>query len=253
VGLPAALNEILSIARKHNLVVIEDAACAVGSEYEGRRIGRPHGALACFSFHPRKILTTGEGGMITTEDAELAGRLRKLRQHAMSVSDLARHQANDIVIESYEEVGYNFRMTDLQAALGLVQLGRMNDFLARRRTLATRYSGKLAKLGWLCPPLEPAQCRHNYQSYMVRLGLASPISRDTLMRELLARGIATRRGVMAIHLERPSRNSVWDNRLPETSSAANDTLILPLFHQMSEEEQDYVVECIDRVGKQYAR
>jgi perosamine synthetase len=253
VGLPADLNEILAIARKHNLVVIEDAACAAGSEYEGSRIGRPLGALACFSFHPRKILTTGEGGMITTQDPELANRLRRLRQHAMSVSDLARHQANDIVIESYDEVGYNFRMTDMQAALGLVQLGRMNDFLARRRALAARYSSKLAKLGWLIPPAEPAECRHNFQSYMVRLQPGSPISRNTLMRELLARGIATRRGVMAIHHEPPYRNSKWDDRLPETNSAADETFILPLFHQMSQEEQDYVVECIESAGKQYAR
>lgn len=253
VGLPAALNEILAIARKRNLIVIEDAACAVGSEYEGTRIGRPEGALACFSFHPRKILTTGEGGMITTQDKELSQRLRRLRQHAMSVSDLARHKAEDIVIESYDEVGYNFRMTDMQAALGLVQLGRMNEFLARRRALASRYATKLSKLGWMTPPSEPANCRHNFQSYMVRLNPGSPISRNDLMRELLARGIATRRGVMAIHHEPPYRNSQWDKRLPETNAAADETFILPLFHQMTEEDQDYVVECIDNAGNQAAR
>ena len=147
VGQPAAMNEILEVARKHSLPVVEDAACAIGSEYLGRRIGAPHGVMAIFSFHPRKILTTGEGGMITTADAELAARLRGLRQHAMSVSDVARHSASQIVFEEYNEVGYNYRMTDLQAAVGLVQLGRLDGFLARRRYLAGRYTERLQSLG----------------------------------------------------------------------------------------------------------
>jgi len=252
VGLPAAMNKILPIATRHNLVMIEDAACAVGSEYARCRIGRPYGSLACFSFHPRKILTTGEGGMITTEDADLAGRLRRLRQHAMSVSDLERHQANDIVFETYGEVGFNFRMTDMQAALGLVQLGRINDFVATRRALAERYSNKLTNLRWLTPPSEPPECRHNFQSFMVRVAADSPITRNALMKELLVRGVSTRRGVMAIHREPPYRNSQWEGRLPETDSAADNTLILPLFHQMNDEEQDYVVECIENIGEQHA-
>ena len=140
IGLPAALDEINEIANRHGLLVIEDAACAIGSEYKGHRIGRPHSLMACFSFHPRKILTTGEGGMITTADAELAARLRRLRQHAMTVSDVARHSSQKVVIESYDEVGYNYRMTDMQAAVGLVQLQRLNDMLNRRRMLAERYS-----------------------------------------------------------------------------------------------------------------
>jgi perosamine synthetase len=253
VGLPAALNKILSIAAKHSLVVIEDAACAVGSEYEGRRIGRPHGRLACFSFHPRKVLTTGEGGMITTDVAELAGRLRRLRQHAMSVSDLARHHAQDIVIESYGEIGFNYRMTDLQAALGLIQLRRMDEFLSRRRHFANRYSKVLAKSGWLTPPFEPAECRHNFQSYMVRLRPNAPVSRNTLMQELLARGISTRRGIMAIHREPPYQDSKWEKRLPETGPAAEETIILPLFHQMTEEEQDYVMESVLEIGAKNAK
>src|SRR5260370_1536674 len=121
-GLPAHLNELSAIAARHNIVLIEDAACAIGAEYRGKKLGAPHSLMACFSFHPRKILTTGEGGMITTNDANVAGRLRPLRQHALTVSDVARHNAKSAALERYDEVGYNFRMTDMQAAVGLIQL-----------------------------------------------------------------------------------------------------------------------------------
>ena len=127
IGLPSALSEICEIATRHGLVVVEDAACAIGSEYNHQRIGLPHTAMACFSFHPRKILTTGEGGMITTANEELAVRLRKLRQHSMTVSDLTRHSSTQVVTESYDEVGYNYRMTEMQAALGLVKLQRLKE------------------------------------------------------------------------------------------------------------------------------
>jgi len=244
IGLPVALNEILEIATRHGLVVVEDAACAIGSEYNHQRIGLPHSALACFSFHPRKILTTGEGGMITTANEELAVRIRKLRQHAMTVSDLARHSSTQVVTESYDEVGYNYRMTDLQAALGLVQLQRLDDMLDRRRKLASRYSEHLSQIEWLTPPAEPIDCRHNFQSYMVRLNGNSPIGRDELMQELLNRGISTRRGIMAIHREAPYRDARWDDRLPQTEYITDNTIILPLFHTMTEEEQSYVIDCI---------
>ena len=247
VGLPSALCEICEIATRHGLAVVEDAACAIGSEYKHQRIGLPHTAMACFSFHPRKILTTGEGGMITTANEELAIRIRKLRQHAMTVSDLARHSSTQVVTESYDEVGYNYRMTDLQAALGLVQLQRLNDMLARRRWLAARYSEHLLQMDWLVPPVEPTGCRHNFQSYMVRLNSDSPISRDELMQELLDRGISTRRGIMAIHREVPYRDVRWNNRLPQTDCIADNTIILPLFYTMTEEDQDYVIDCIAHV------
>lgn len=244
IGLPAALDEILEIARRNNLTVIEDAACAIGSEYGDRLIGAPRGKLACFSFHPRKILTTGEGGMITTADSEVAARLRRLRQHAMSVSDAVRHSASRVMIESYDEVGYNYRMTDLQAAIGIVQLGRLEEMLARRRFLASRYTERLRELGWLNPPCVPDNCRHNYQSYMARLSPESPVTRDALMQALLDKGISTRRGIMAMHRETPHRDDRWETSLPETNAAVEETIILPLFHQMTETEQDYVIGCI---------
>jgi dTDP-4-amino-4,6-dideoxygalactose transaminase len=253
IGLPTPLTEISDIASRHGLLVIEDAACAIGAEYRGRRIGLPHTSMACFSFHPRKVLTTGEGGMITTADGELAARLRRLRQHAMTVSDLARHSSNKVVIESYDEVGYNYRMTDLQAAIGLAQLQRLEEMLTKRRALALRYSSRLSSLSWLVTPQQPTECRHSFQSYMVRLEKEAPITRDQLMQELLNRGVSSRRGIMAIHRELPYRGEKWDFRLPVTNLVTDTTVILPLFYEMTEEEQDYVIECLEQVSDTASR
>ena len=250
IGLPAALDEIAEIARRHGLVVIEDAACAIGAEYHGKRIGLPYSSMACFSFHPRKILTTGEGGMITTADSNVADRLRKLRQHAMGVSDLARHNSSKVVTETYDEVGYNYRMTDLQASVGLVQLRRLDDMLARRRALAARYSERLSALPWLVVPRVPDGSLHNFQSYMVRLTREAPVSRDELMQGLLDRGVSSRRGIMAIHREAPYHGGAWDARLPITNRVTDTSLVLPVFHEMTNEEQDHVAESIEEIAVQ---
>jgi dTDP-4-amino-4,6-dideoxygalactose transaminase len=250
IGLPCALREISEVASRHGLVVVEDAACAIGSEYEGKRIGSPHSSMACFSFHPRKILTTGEGGMVTTADGEAAARMRRLRQHGMNVSDLARHSATQVVLESYDEVGYNYRMTDLQAGVGLVQLERLPEMLNRRRALALRYSERLSAIPWLVIPTESDSCRHNFQSYMVRLQSDAPVTRDQLMQELLSRGVSSRRGIMAIHREVPYRDGAWEDRLPVTNLVTDTALVLPLFYEMAEEEQDYVIECLEQIGGQ---
>ncbi len=244
IGLPAEMAAFRQLADKHGLKLVEDAACAIGAEYEGSLIGRPIGDFACFSFHPRKIMTTGEGGMITTRDASLAERLRRLRQHAMSLSDVARHSARQIVVESYDEVGYNFRMTDMQAAIGLVQLERLPSLLERRRLLAQRYSDALSSLSWLKTPRVPANCTHNYQSYMVRVADEVISSRDGIMQQLLEKNISTRRAIMAIHREAPYKTSWWDAKLPNTCMATSAGIILPLFHQMTEFEQEYVIDAL---------
>jgi dTDP-4-amino-4,6-dideoxygalactose transaminase len=253
IGLAAQLDAISEIANRHGLLVIEDAACAIGAEYQGLRVGSPYGLMACFSFHPRKILTTGEGGMITTADGALAERMRRVRQHAMGLSDLARHSSRTVMIESYDEVGFNYRMTDLQAAVGLVQLQRLDGMLARRRELAARYSSRLASLPWMVLPQEPTECRHNYQSYMVRLSEDAPITREELMQELLDRGISSRRGIMAIHREAPYRSARWEASLPVTNLVTETGLILPLFHEMTDAEQDYVIESIETIGVEATR
>jgi perosamine synthetase len=244
IGLPAEMKELLAVAAKRGLTVIEDAACAIGSEYDGNLIGKPLGTMACFSFHPRKILTTGEGGMITTSDAKLAERLRRLRQHAMSLSDVARHNAKQISSETYDEVGFNFRMTDMQAAIGLAQLCRLDDFLKRRRYLAARYTEGLQNIPWLQTPAVPHNCRHNYQSYMVRLIGDFAARRDELMQDLLEKKISTRRAIMATHRELPYRSERWEHCLPQTNLIADTGLILPLFHQMTDSEQDYIIDAL---------
>ena len=251
IGLPADMNAIKRIARKHKLIVIEDAACAIGSEYDGSLIGSPIGDLACFSFHPRKIMTTGEGGMITTNNEDLAARLRKLRQHSMSLSDVARHNAKQIATETYEEIGFNYRMTDMQAAVGIAQLNRLNSMLDRRRFLAQRYTDNLRHLPWLLTPHVPVDCKHNYQSYMVRLMESAAPKRDAIMQTLLERKISTRRAVMAIHRENPYKTESGGRFLPRTNLIADSGMILPLFHQMTTTEQDYVIETLHDIEVAY--
>ena len=201
VGLPADMDAFLELGRRHGLEIVEDAACAIGASYRGSPIGSL-GPLACFSLHPRKVITTGEGGMIAVADPELAARLRLLRQHAMDVSDLARHSASDVVIERYPERGWNYRMTDMQAALGLCQLEVLDEILARRRRIAERYTAALDERAGAARARTTRRTRERaWQSYCVRVDPSSPVERTELMRRLLADGIATRRGVMAIHEE----------------------------------------------------
>jgi dTDP-4-amino-4,6-dideoxygalactose transaminase len=238
VGLPADMDRFLALGDRHGIAIVEDAACAVGATYKGRRIGSL-GPLACFSLHPRKVITTGEGGMITLNDPQIADRLRKLRAHAMDVSDLARHAAKDVVIESYPERGWNARMTDMQAQLGLCQLEDLDWILERRRELAERYSAAIAHIPSLEAPYEPDYAVRTWQSYCVRVNDRSPVGRTELMRRLLRDGIPTRRGVMTIH-EEPAYADLT-SRLRHSESAARDIVILPLFPDMTVEQQDYVI------------
>jgi perosamine synthetase len=239
VGLPADMDRFLDLGVRHGIAIVEDAACAIGATYKGRPIGSL-GPLACFSLHPRKVITTGEGGMITLQDGAVAERLRRLRAHAMDVSDLARHNAKDVVIESYPERGWNFRMTDMQAQLGLCQLEELDWILARRRELAERYTAAIAAMPGLEPPYEPDYAVRTWQSYCVRVTPRSPVGRTELMRRLLRDGVPTRRGVMAIH-EEPAYAGARA-ALPHSEAAARDVVILPLFADMTERQQDHVLE-----------
>jgi dTDP-4-amino-4,6-dideoxygalactose transaminase len=240
-GLPAEMNRFFSIADRHGLALVEDAACAIGATYHSRPIGSL-GPLACFSLHPRKVITTGEGGMIAVQDPDVAARLRQLRQHAMDVSDLARHGSRDVVIESYAERGWNYRMTDMQAALGLCQLQVLDDILAERRRLAERYTSAIEDIDFLAPPFEPGYAQRTWQSYAVTLADDAPVDRNELMRLLLLDGVPTRRGVMAIHREGAYADVVVD--LPNTDRASDSSLMLPLFAGLTDEQQDYVIDCL---------
>jgi len=243
-GLPAEMDAIQEIAERHGLKVIEDAACAIGSKYKGKRIGGG-GNIACFSLHPRKVITTGEGGMITMDSPEIATRLRRFRHHGMSVPDITRHKADKVIIESYAEIGYNYRMTDIQAAIGIIQLRRLPFILERRRELATVYNKALSEIRHIRVPRVPDHIYHNYQSYWIELLDSSPVSRDTFMERLLEKGIATRRGIMAIHMEKCY--SIYRVSLPQTERITKNTVLLPLYPSMTGEEQGYVIECINEV------
>jgi dTDP-4-amino-4,6-dideoxygalactose transaminase len=239
VGLPADMDALSDVAERHGIAIVEDAACAIGATYKGRPVGSLS-PLACFSLHPRKVITTGEGGMITVTDPAVAERLRRLRQHGMSVSDLARHSNRSVVIETYPEPGFNFRMTDMQAALGLCQMDVLDEVLDRRRVLAERYSAAIAEIPYLETPYEPPYAERTWQSYCVRILPGSPIGRTALMQRLLEDGIVTRRGVMAIHQEPAFASESVE--LPHTEAAAADVLMLPLFAGLTDEQQDYVLE-----------
>jgi len=237
-GMPCDLMSIISIAGRYGLPVVEDAACAVGSAIlmtRGRgweKIGRPHGNIACFSFHPRKVITTGDGGMLTTNNPEYDRVFRLLRQHGMDISDVKRHLAKRISAETYLTTGYNYRMTDIQAAVGIEQLRRLREMVARRRRLALKYKEELSAVSWLKLPTEPEYAKANWQSYPVRLLKGAPRSRDGLMQYLLDNGISTRKGIMNSHQEKPYRNH--SEALKKSEIARNSVILLPLFHQLKE-------------------
>lgn len=263
-GMPCDLSAILAIAHRRNLPVIEDAACAIGSEilWDGRweKIGKPHGDIACFSFHPRKLLTTGDGGMITTPRSEWAARLRAWRQHSMSIPDTVRHGSQQVIFETYNELGYNYRMTDIQAAVGRVQLQRLPSLVMHRREQAEHYRQILLDIPGLRVPSEPVWAHSNWQSYCVRL--PDHVNQRHVMQTLLNAGIATRRGVMCAHREPAYLNEPWTcgkgpsectcvpgacQRLSESERAQDHAVILPLFPQMTRAEQERVAIALREV------
>jgi len=254
-GMPCDLKSILEIGRRHGIPVVEDAACAVGSEilWDSRweKIGKPHADVACFSFHPRKLLTTGDGGMLTTADAEIDRKFRLWRQHGMSMPDTVRHSSPKVMFESYPELGFNYRMTDIQAAIGREQLKRLPEASSHRRHLAARYHDLLAKVPGLVLPKEPEWARTNWQSYCVRL--PEDMDQREVMQRMLDAGIATRRGIMCAHREpaysdpaswRCAQTHCIPGRhcpnLIESERAQDRGLILPLFPQMTEQQQERV-------------
>ena len=262
IGMPCDLQAILEISRRHSLPVVEDAACAVGSELfwngQWEKIGKPHGDIACFSFHPRKLLTTGDGGMLTTSNAEWDQKFRLWRQHSISVPDTVRHTSNTVVFESYTELGYNYRLTDIQSAVGREQLKRLPEIVARRREQANRYCELLVEIPGLVLPKESTWARSNWQSFCARL--PEGCDQRQVMQALLDEGIASRRGVMCIHREPAYPHGTWTcgqtgcdcppgicRRLIESESAQDHDLLLPLFHEMTLEQQEQVALALRKV------
>jgi dTDP-4-amino-4,6-dideoxygalactose transaminase len=242
VGTPADLDAVHGLCDPAGIVVVEDAACAIGSVYKDRPIGADSD-LAAYSFHPRKVITTGEGGMLVTTNEAWAERSRRLREHGMSLSAAARHASSNVVLERYDEVGFNYRMTDVQAAIGLVQLGRLDAIVARRRELAEAYRAHLADLPLAGMIADPPYGLTNYQSCWIELSDDFPVTRDELLQSLLDLGVSARRGIMASHLE-PAYADSPHASLPITERLTRRSLILPLFHEMTEDQHDRVVAAV---------
>jgi perosamine synthetase len=245
-GMPCDLYALMAVASRHNVALIEDAACAVGSQIRAdghwEWIGKPHGKVACFSFHPRKVITTGEGGMLTTCNPDLNNKFRLCRQHGMSVPDTVRHGSQQVIFEDYLVIGFNYRMTDIQAAVGREQLKRLPEIVSRRRALAARYDELLSDVEGLGLPFEPDWARSNWQSYCVRL--PDRVNQKAVMQSLLDRGIATRRGIMCSHREAPYLGTKQRHQLQESELAQDHSIVLPIYPQMSEDDLVRVTDVL---------
>jgi len=253
-GLSADMKPILEIAEQHGLKVIEDAACGLGSYYDGRPVGTL-GEAGCFSFHPRKAITTGEGGMITTEDRDLMVTLRSLRDHGASKSDLDRHvDLGGSLLPEFNRLGYNYRLTDIQGALGAAQMKNASKIVSARIARAERYHQLLSKEEWLQIPRCPGGWVHSYQSYVGLLKPSKKTSlqeilllnkkRNQIMERMASKGIAVRQGTHAVHTLGYYRKKyqLKPEDCMNSFIAEQLSLTLPLYVQMTDEEQDYVIQ-----------
>lgn len=258
-GLAADMDPIIEIARRHGLWVVEDAACGFGATYDEQHVGY-FGDAGAFSFHPRKAITTGEGGMVTTSDAELATKIQQLRDHGAVMSDLQRHLGpKPYLLADHIHAGYNQRMTDIQGALGSAQMDRASEIIAERRAIAARFDDAFRGLDWLRTPAKPARCEHGYQSYACMF-TPDRISSDTVetvnaarndwMEVLQANGVSTRPATHAVHMLTfyAEKYGLRPEDFPNAYAANHCSISLPLFHGMSEEEQDYVITTVLETG-----
>jgi perosamine synthetase len=264
VGMPCDMDALVAICKKHHIPLVEDAACATGSEvwFNGTwaKVGAPHGDVAIFSFHPRKVITTGDGGMITTNNPEIDEKCKSWRQHSMSVRDTVRHNASQVIFEEYSEIGYNYRMTDIQAAVGREQLKRLPEIIEQRRELADRYHELLGTIPGLILPYEPEYARSNWQSYIVRL--PQGLNQQTVMQQLLDEGISTRRAIMNSHREPAYEIEDWQcagqrpkcgcpprtcRALAHSEFIQDNAIAIPLYVPMSEADQNRVVDALRKV------
>ncbi len=249
-GFPCNMTNIIKLAKKYKLPVLEDAACAIASEISfdnGKtfeKIGKPHGDIACFSFHPRKLLTTGDGGMVTTNNKSYFQKIKLLRQHYMNVSDTIRHNSKKVIFESYPDIGYNYRMTDIQAAIGIEQLKKIDKIVKRRRQLAGFYHNLLKNIPGIETITIDKNIKPNWQSYPIRI---KGVNQQKFMQYLLNNNISTKRGIMNAHQEYPYSSIVWS--LPESETATKSTVLLPLYYGLTFKDIKYVVDKISNFKK----
>jgi perosamine synthetase len=243
IGLPADLHALMEIGKRHELKVVEDAATAIGAKYKGRRLGGWNNPT-CFSFHPRKMITTGEGGMLMLEDREKTERAQILRSAGASISDLVRHQAKGILQQQYFEVGYNYRLTDIQAAIGLVQMQKISSILEQRAKQASFYTAELSPLEEIQTPHVPEYAEPAWSSYCIKLRPGSKVNRDTLLRRLSEWGISCRRGIQPLYKEPYFVSKSQGVCLPATEDAAENTMFIPIFPGLTVEQLKYIVQKI---------
>lgn len=249
-GLAADMKPIMAIARKYQLAVVEDAACAIGAKYCGKHVGTM-GDIGCFSFHPRKAITTGEGGLYTTNQKPLAISAISLRDHGMAVSDLNRHKGGAHTLPTCNIVGYNYRMTDLQAAIGVEQVRKLRDILQKRIAKAKIYNRAFKNHQFLQIPFAPDYSNHTYQSYVLLVKENSPLARDEISQKLAAKGIATRPGTQNVPLLGFYRKKYGYTKkdFPNSTYANENSLTLPLYSKMSDSQQNFVIEQLLKISK----
>ena len=250
-GLCADVDTLRAGLPKH-IHIVEDAACAAGAVYKGRPAGSL-GVAGCFSFHPRKSITTGEGGMLTTNDDDLAARAQVLRNHGASISEEQRHHgAQPYLLPDFDELGFNYRMTDVQAAIGLVQFSKLDRFIDERNAWSRYYREQLADVAWLRHPVAPNDGRHAWQAYVTTVDPAkAPLPRNEIMARLHAMGVATRPGTHAIHHLGFYKKTFGlnDDDFPLARDAERNTMAIPLHNRMNEDDYKYVVACIRQIDR----
>jgi len=248
-GLCADMPALSYLANEFGLKIVEDSACALGAKIGDKHQGS-FGNPSCLSFHPRKSITTGEGGMILTDDDDLAIRLRGLRSHGASASDLTRHINHGFLLPAFDSIGYNYRMTDIQAAMGIAQMEKFEFILETRRNKAAIYNDLLSSFDWLETPVEPESYYHTYQSYVCMLKFnevtvtEGGLKRDKLLTILAESGIATRQGTHASHTLECYQKlySIRAEDIPNSFTCDRLSLTLPLYVQMTDVEQEYIVD-----------
>ena len=240
IGMPADIDAFQTLCRKYNLKLIEDAACAAGSSYKGNKIGS-HSELVCFSLHPRKVISTGDGGMITTNNEDYYNRLKLLRQHGMSINDRVRHESSKIIFEDHLEIGYNYRMTDIQASVGIKQLEKLDWIIEERRKIAKQYHEAFKDIQCIQLPIEADGFFSNYQSYSIYLKDNCPLRRNDLMQKMLDSGISTRRGIMTIHRETAYKMECISNKLPISEEVSDNSILIPLYVPMEPEDVEKII------------
>jgi perosamine synthetase len=251
IGLANDLDAIAAIAKKHNLAVVDDAATAFGGKYKGKYLGA-QGLLTTYSFHPRKMITTGEGGMLVTDDEQIANRARVLRSAGASVSDLERHKAKGIIIQKHYENGYNYRMTDVQAAIGIVQMGKVHQIINERALQGKIFNEALADIEEFTVPFVPSYATHAYSSYLVKINDKTKITPEYIIGKMAAKNISCRFGIMPLHNEPYFKNEKWnDNMFPASLKAAEKTFFIPIFPGLTPENINYIIQSLKEIVAEF--